>query len=40
MGLDDDNTLSPNEKFSLDDYYRGTRASAYLWHEISKIKRD
>ncbi|MBA62703.1 MAG: peptidase M20 [Planctomycetaceae bacterium] len=39
-GLDDDNTHSPNEKFSLDDYYRGTRASAYLWHEISKIKRD
>ena len=39
-GLDDDNTHSPNEKFSLDDYYRGTRASAHLWQELSKITRD
>ena len=38
-GLDDDNTHSPNEKFSLDDYYRGTKASAHLWQEISKIIR-
>ena len=38
-GLDDDNTHGPNEKFSLDDYYRGTKASAHLWQEISKIIR-
>ena len=38
-GLDDDNTHGPNEKFSLEDFYRGTKASASLWQEISKIKR-
>jgi len=36
-GLDDDNTHGPNEKFSLLDFYRGTKASANLWQEISKI---
>ena len=29
-GQNDDNTHSPNEKFSLDDYHRGTLASAQL----------
>lgn len=38
-GLDDDNTHSPNEKFSLADYHRGIKASAYLWQELSKINR-
>ncbi|MBT7919146.1 MAG: peptidase M20, partial [Planctomycetaceae bacterium] len=38
-GLDDDNTHGPNEKFSLEDFYRGTKASASLWQEISNIKR-
>jgi succinyl-diaminopimelate desuccinylase len=39
-GLDDDNTHSPNEKFSLTDYHRGIRSSAYLWEELSKIATD
>jgi len=36
-GLDDDNTHSPNEKFSLADFQRGIRASAHLWEELGKI---
>ncbi len=36
-GQDDDNPHSPNEKFSLDDFQKGIRASAYLWEELSKI---
>jgi len=36
-GLDDDNTHSPNEKFSLADFHRGIKASAYLWDELSKL---
>jgi succinyl-diaminopimelate desuccinylase len=36
-GQNDDNTHSPNEKFSLDDYHRGTLASAYLWPELAKV---
>ena len=39
-GLDDDNTHSPNEKFSLADYHRGIKSSAYLWQEISKLGSD
>ncbi len=37
-GQDDDNTHGPNEKFSLTDFHRGIRASARLWHELSKIE--
>lgn len=36
-GQDDDNPHSPNEKFSLDDFQRGIRASSQLWNELSKI---
>ncbi len=36
-GLDDDNTHSPNEKFSLADFHRGIRSSAFLWHALSRI---
>jgi succinyl-diaminopimelate desuccinylase len=36
-GQNDDNTHSPNEKFSLDDYHRGTLASAHLWEQIAKL---
>ena len=35
-GLDDDNTHSPNEKFSLADFHRGIKASTYLWMELGK----
>jgi succinyl-diaminopimelate desuccinylase len=38
-GLDDDNTHSPNEKFSLADFHRGIRSSAYLWEELAGIKQ-
>ncbi|QDT12803.1 dipeptidase [Planctomycetes bacterium K23_9] len=36
-GQSDDNTHSPNEKFSVADYHRGIRASAHLWDEIGKL---
>ncbi len=35
-GQNDDNTHSPNEKFSLADFHRGIRASAYLLDEIAR----
>jgi len=38
-GLDDDNTHGPNEKFSLADYHRGIKTSAYLWQELGKLKQ-
>ena len=34
-GLDDDGAHSPNEKFCLEDYYRGIRASSRLWHYLA-----
>jgi acetylornithine deacetylase/succinyl-diaminopimelate desuccinylase-like protein len=36
-GLSDDNAHSPNEKFCVDDYHRGIRASAILWKEIGQL---
>jgi acetylornithine deacetylase/succinyl-diaminopimelate desuccinylase-like protein len=39
-GQNDDNTHSPNEKFSLDDYHRGTLASAQLWQELATLRPD
>ena len=39
-GLDDDNTHSPNEKFSLTDFHRGIKSSAKLWQTLAEIKVD
>lgn len=39
-GLNDDNTHSPNEKFSLSDFHRGIRSSAYLWQALSQVAGD
>ncbi len=39
-GQNDDNTHSPNEKFSLADFHRGIRASAHLWAELAKVERN
>jgi acetylornithine deacetylase/succinyl-diaminopimelate desuccinylase-like protein len=36
-GQNDDNPHSPNEKFSLDDYHRGIRASAALWQKLATV---
>lgn len=36
FGLPDDGAHSPNEKFSLRDFHRGIRTSAYLWHELGE----
>jgi acetylornithine deacetylase/succinyl-diaminopimelate desuccinylase-like protein len=35
LSLPDDNPHSPNEKFSLDCYAKGSQMSAYLWQELS-----
>ncbi len=37
-GLDDDNTHSPNEKFSLADFQRGITASAHLWQHLGQLR--
>ncbi|HEX5470234.1 MAG TPA: M20/M25/M40 family metallo-hydrolase, partial [Lacipirellulaceae bacterium] len=39
-GQNDDNTHSPNEKFCLEDFHRGTLASAQLWEELARIAAD
>ena len=35
-GQDDDNTHSPNEKFSIADFHLAIKASAQLWAELAK----
>jgi len=34
-GQNTDNLHSPNEHFRLEDFHRGTLASAWLWHELA-----
>jgi acetylornithine deacetylase/succinyl-diaminopimelate desuccinylase-like protein len=38
-GQNSDNLHGPNEHFSLADFQRGTRASAYLWQELAATTR-
>jgi acetylornithine deacetylase/succinyl-diaminopimelate desuccinylase-like protein len=37
LSLPDDNAHSPNEKFSLDCFEKGTRMGALLWQELAKL---
>ena len=39
FGFDDDRIHSPNEKFELDALHNGTRTSAALYEELSKLQR-
>ena len=34
LGLSDDRLHSPNEKFGLENYFNGIRASAYVLEEL------
>lgn len=36
-GQNDDGAHSPNEKFSIADYFRGIRASAHLWQQLAEV---
>jgi acetylornithine deacetylase/succinyl-diaminopimelate desuccinylase-like protein len=36
FGLPDDNPHSPNEKFDLDNFYRGINTSIYLMQELAE----
>lgn len=38
-GQNDDAAHSPNEKFAIADYHRGTLASAYLWQYLGQLRR-
>ena len=39
-GQNDDNLHAPNEKFSLDDFHRGIRASAALWQCLANLPME
>ena len=39
LGLDDDNTHAPNEKFSLDSFHKGIKTSARLLQEIARYQK-
>ncbi len=38
-GQNDDGAHSPNEKFSLADFHRGIKTSAYLWQELAQVRK-
>jgi acetylornithine deacetylase/succinyl-diaminopimelate desuccinylase-like protein len=40
FGDPDDNIHSPNEKFSLENFYRGTLTAAALIYGLSQVKKD
>ncbi|MGH7953441.1 MAG: M20/M25/M40 family metallo-hydrolase, partial [Limisphaerales bacterium] len=40
LGLPEDNAHSPNEKFSLDCFAKGQLMSAYLWRELTSVKKQ
>ncbi|PWU18051.1 MAG: dipeptidase [Verrucomicrobia bacterium] len=40
LALPDDNAHSPNEKFNLDCFAKGQLMSAWLWQELSSMKRE
>jgi len=35
-GQDDDDIHAPNEKFVVEDFYRGIKTSAFLWQELAR----
>lgn len=35
-GQDDDDIHAPNEKFVIEDFYRGIKTSAFLWQELAR----
>jgi acetylornithine deacetylase/succinyl-diaminopimelate desuccinylase-like protein len=37
-GRNSDNLHSPDEHIHLEDFHRGTLASACLWEELAKVK--
>ncbi|MCC7104482.1 MAG: dipeptidase [Chloroflexi bacterium] len=37
VGLPDEHFHAPNERFDLENYYRGARAAAALWQEMSSL---
>jgi len=39
-GLSDDKPHSPNEKFCIQDYHRGIKASAMLWAELGSLGKE
>lgn len=38
LGLNNDNIHSPNERFKLDHFYKGIKASAYFFNEAAECK--
>lgn len=40
LGLPDENSHAPNEKFDLDNFYNGILSFIYLYYELSKIKNN
>jgi acetylornithine deacetylase/succinyl-diaminopimelate desuccinylase-like protein len=40
FGLPDDATHAPNEKFTLDQFFKGVLASAFLYAEIAGVPRS